>query len=336
MRRRIVLVSGIVANLAFAFEGARYLRWNEIQASVPDATVTDSKQWDSWIRKRDFEIRSSTDQCIEDSISTLIMLGTSFTTQPRLVNPAQAVNAAGGLTPAARVRLDAFMEGLDQIDDERFRSVLQFLRRRQIAQDELRVYLTGNLRRAALERARNQRMHSASVGASLIEPALRGLMSTGKAPTRIRRIAVIGPGLDPEYDPETYNLFASLEASLTMALAKPGNVEIVVLDIHPWVLSHVRAVASKAGERYGARIRAEDLNVIAQTAPGQGFDLVVAASGLSSYSRIEQTLVLANVAQMMASGGVFLANGNSSMTIPPEFEVLGGPTGEGMMTYRRR
>jgi hypothetical protein len=162
------------------------------------------------------------------------------------------------------------------------------------------------------------------------------LTSTGKAPTRIRRIAVIGPGLDPEYDPETYNLFASLEAALSVALVKPGNVEMVVFDIHPWVLSHVRAVASKAGERYGARIRAEDLNIIAQTAPGQGFDLVVAATGLSSYSRVEQTLVLANVAQMVASGGVFLAHGSSSMTIPPEFEVLSGATGTGIMIYRRR
>jgi hypothetical protein len=267
----------------------------------------------------------------------LIIFGTSFTTQPRLASPGDAVTAAGSLTPAARTRMDAFITGHDQIDDERFRAVLQFLRRRQIAQDELQAFLVGNLRRAALERGGTRQMHSASAGASLIEQALRGLMSAGKAPARIRRIGVIGPGLDPEYDPDTYNLFASLEAALALGLTKPGNVDVVVFDINPWVLSHVRAVAAKAGGRSGARIRAEDLNVAVQTvdtAPGQGFDLVVAST--TGYNRVEMTLVMANVAQMMTSGGVFLTNGASSATIPPELETLSSAAGEGIAAYRRR
>jgi hypothetical protein len=305
--------------------------------------MTDSKQWDGWIRQRDAEIRGSIDRGIEDSISMLIMFGTSFTTQPRLASPAEAVKAAGDLTPAARLRMDAFIAGLDQIDDERFRLVLQFLRERHIAQDELKAYLSGNLRRAALERAHNQRSYGLT-GASLlgsvpIGKTLSALMSTGRAPTRLRRIGLIGPGLDPAYDPDIDNLFASLEAALQSGLTKPGNVEVIVLDIHPWVLSHVRAVASKAGGKYGAHIRAEDLNVLTQTvetAPGQGFDLVVATSSLAGYSRVEQTMAMANVAQMMASGGVFLVNGDSSVTIPPELEALSGAAGEEVTAYRRR
>jgi hypothetical protein len=346
MQLRIVPISVVLASLAFArLEGVRYLRWTEIQPLLAGLTasaekppdVTDSKQWDGWIRQHDAEIRSGIDRCIEDSISMLIMFGTSFTTQPRLANPAAAVTAAGDLTPAARIRMDAFISGLDHIDDERFRSVLQFLRRRQIAQDELRAFLIGNLRRAALERGRTQQMHSASAGASLIEQALRGLMTTGQAPARIRRIGVIGPGLDPEYDPDTYNLFAGLEAALASGLTKSGRVEVVVFDINPWVLSHVRTVAAKAGGRNGAHIGAEDLDIATQTvdaAPGQGFDLVVAAT--AGYSRIELTLAMANVAQMMASGGIFIANGASSVTIPAELETLTGATGEGIAAYRRR
>ena len=346
MRRRIVLASIVLASLAFArLGGARYLRWTEIQpllAGIPASgekppEVTDSRQWDAWVRQRDYEIRSGVERCIEDSVSMMIMFGTSFTTQPRLASPAEAATPAGDLTLAARIRMDAFIGGLDQIDDERFRSVLQFLRRRQIAQDELRAFLVGNLRRAALERGRTQQMHSANAGASSIEQALRGLISSGKAPARIRRIGVIGPGLDPEYDPDTYNLFASLDAAVASGLTKPGSVEVVVLDINPWVLSHVRAVASKAGGRNGARIRAEDLNVVTQTAeaaPGQGFDLVVAAT--AGYSRVELMLAMENVAQMMASGGVFLASGASSVTIPAELETVSGGTGEGIAAYRRR
>jgi hypothetical protein len=336
MRRRIALISVVLASLLLARpEGVRYLRWTEGQPLVPD--VTDAKQWDGWVRQRDYEIRSGIERCMEDSISLLIMFGTSFTALPRLASPAEAVTPAGALTPAARSRMEAFINGLDQIDDERFRSMLQFLRRRQIAQDELRAFMGGNLRRAALERTRLQQMRNTGAGAALIEETLRALMSAGKAPARVQRIGVIGPGLDPEYDPDTYNLFAGLEAALTLGLSKAGNVDVVVFDINPWVLSHVRAVASKAGGRNGARIRAEDLNVVTQTmdaTPGQGFDLVVAAT--AGYSRLELSLAMTSVAQMMASGGVFLANGAAPVTIPTEFEALGGAAGEAITAYRRR
>jgi hypothetical protein len=336
MRRLVALLSVVLASAVFArAEGVRFLRWTEVQQLVTE--VTDSKQWDSWVRQRDYEIRSSIERCLEDSISMLIIFGTSFTTLPRLASPTDVVTAAGDLTPAARIRMEAFIAGLDQIDDERFRSVLQFLRRKQIAQDELRAYLGGNLKRAVLERARVPHTHSTSIGVTAVEQALRVLISTGKAPARIRRIGVIGPGLDPEYDPDTDNQFASLDAAVSSGLAKTGSVELVVLDINPWVLSHVRAVASKAGGRSGARIRAEDVNVVTQnveTAPGQGFDLVVASAGLSGYSRVEETLMLENVAQMMASGGVFIANGAAAVTIPQEFEAVS--VGEGITAYRRR
>jgi hypothetical protein len=336
MRERIALICGVMASLAFArAEGVRFLRWIEVQQLVTE--VTDSKQWDSWIRQRDYEIRSSIDRCLEDSVSMLILFGTSFTTLPPVTSPTGAVTAAGDLTRPARARMDAFIAGLDQIDDERFRSVLQFLRRKQIAQDELRAYFGGNLKRAALERARIPHTHSTSIGATAVEQTLRVLISTGKAPARIRRIGVIGPGLDPEYDPDTDNQFASLDAALSSGLAKSGSAELVVLDINPWVLSHVRAVASKVGGRLGARIRAEDLNIVTQTiesAPGQGFDLVVASAGLAGYSRVEETLMMENVAQMLATGGVFIANGAASVTIPQEFEAVS--VTEGITAYRRR
>ena len=331
---RIVLVFGFVAGLAFGRTSGRYIRWNEIQpllAGIPASAdkpleVTDSKQWDGWIRLRDAQIRGGVDRGIEDSISMLILLGTSFSTQPPLTNPAEAVNAAGALTPAARARMEAFISGLDQIDDERFRSMLQFLRRQQISQEELRPYLSGNLRRAALEWSHHPRLRPSSLGVSGIEQTLRALVGSGKAPGRIRRIAVIGPGFNPEFDPETYNLFAGLEAALTSGLAKQGDVELTVFDVNPWFLSHVRADAGKAGSRYGARIHAEDLNIVAQTvdsAPGQGFDLVVAVTALAAYNRLDQTLVMANVARMIATGGVFLANDLATVTTSPEFEAVG-------------
>ncbi|HEX4594983.1 MAG TPA: hypothetical protein VH157_11945 [Bryobacteraceae bacterium] len=339
MQWRITLVFlGLACLAAARLEGVRYLRWTEVQPLPPDVPATDSKQWDAWVRLHDYEIRAGIDHGIEDSISTLIMIGTSFTTLPRLTGPADAVTPAGDLTPPARLRMNAFIEGLDRLDDERFRSILQFLRRQQISQEELRPYLSGNLRRAALERARNEHSRNTSIGPSLIEQILRGLMSAGKAPARIRRIGVIGPGLDPEYDPDTFNLFGSLEGALSSGLAKAGSVEVVLYDINPWVLSHVRSIASKTGARFNAKIRADDLDVVAQTVEtgsDKGFDLMVLSTALAGDSPLEQTLVMANVAQMMASGGVFLTSGAASGTVPPTFETLTGTT-EGITVYRRR
>ncbi len=335
MLRRIVLACGILAVLAFSAGGVHYLRWSDMQSLVPE--VTSSKQWDSWVRQRDYEIRSGVDRYIEDSISTQIMFGTSFTPEPRLVSAADAVNAAGGLTPAARARMDAFIEGLDRMDDERFRSILQFLRRRQISQEELRAYLSGNLRRAALERSAHPHLHHMNVGSTLIEQALRALMNAGQSPARVRRIAVVGPGLDPDYDPDTYNLFALVESALSTGMAKPGSVEAIVFDINPWVLSHVRAVAANSGARDNARLRAEDLNIVTQTvdaAPGQGFDLMFMSTAPAE-NAVEQSLVLANLAQMMAGGGVLLTNSATSVPIPQEFEAINGLP-EGILAYRRK
>jgi hypothetical protein len=94
-----------------------------------------------------------------------------------------------------------------------------------------------------------------------------------------------------------------------------------VFDINPWVLSYVRAVAANAGGRNGARIHAEDLNIVTQTvdaAPGQGFDLVVAVTALAGYNRVEQRLAMASIARMLAPDGVFLTNGAPSVAIPAE------------------
>ena len=61
MRPRLAVIFLLLVSLVFAREGVRYLRWNEIQPPIPE--VGDSKQWDAWIRQRDFEIRSGIDRC---------------------------------------------------------------------------------------------------------------------------------------------------------------------------------------------------------------------------------------------------------------------------------
>ena len=50
-----------------------------------------------------------------------------------------------------RARRDAFIKAVDQIDSDRFRMVIEFLRRQKVTEDELTAFLTGILLRFALE-----------------------------------------------------------------------------------------------------------------------------------------------------------------------------------------
>lgn len=276
--RRFAFACLILAGLASARPDAvRFLRWSDVQswagltgtsARLPE--VKDTLEWDAWIRERDVSIRGRIDHGIEDSISELILYGTSFSAPPKLATATDAVNAAGGLTANARARVDAFIEAIDELDTERFRMVLDFLRRRQITQDELTPFLSGNLRRFALEEAglRSDQARAdvaVSPETSLlinfaIEDTLRALKTSRALPSHLQRIAVIGPGLDLAGDPEVYDFcppqsiqpFAVLETVLRLDLASPADVEVTAVDVNPFVLAHLRTSLGKArtGQRY--------------------------------------------------------------------------------------
>jgi len=259
---RYVLVWLLLAGLICARpDGVRFLRWSDVQALAVE--IKDVDKWDDWIRERDFTIRGRIDHGIEDSISELILFGTSFPGPPKLTSAAAAVNAAGDLTANARARVDAFIQGLDQLDTDRFRLFLDFLRKRKITQEELPAFLSGSLRRFALEEIglpKNQAR--ADVGISpetsllinfAVDDALRSLKASGTLPARIRRVAVIGPGLDLAGDPEVYDNeppqsiqpFAVLESVLRLG-GQPGDVQVAALDMNPFVIAHLKSVASKA------------------------------------------------------------------------------------------
>jgi hypothetical protein len=351
--------------------------------------------WDTWLYTRDLEIRSQAERGVEDSVSALILFGSSFTPLPRIPTARAAANPAGNLTPAANARIDAFIKALDERDDERFLTVLDFLRRRRVTEEELRAFLSGIVRRLALERTAEEHLHEYTTSALLlvdfaIEETLATLKSKHSAPEHVHRIAVISGGLDFAGSPDNFDFhqpqattpFAVLEAALRLNLAQPGDAQVVVFELSPFALAHLRSAAAKAragghyvlqlprrssdgwsasaisywshfGDLVGvtasplsvpaelrgvetravsikpqlaARISAEDMNVVTQTADnpaGPGFDLVVALNALASFDRIEQTLALASISQMMNAGGLFLADAPLSALVPPELQPLG-------------
>jgi hypothetical protein len=271
--RRLAIAFLIITVLSWALpDPVRFLRWADVQSlasgftSGPDRLpeFKDPSEWDDWIRQRDAIIRARIDHGIEDSISALILFGASFPAPPKLPSAADAVNAAGDLTANARARTDAFVEAIDQIDNERFRIVLEFLRRRRVTEEELPAFLTGNLRRYALEQAAARKQKNRSdAGLPLespmlvnfaIEDTLQALKTNGTLPARIHRIAVIGPGLDLAGDPDVSDYappqsiqpFAVLEAVLRLGVAQPSEVQLAALDLNPVVLANLRTSLSKA------------------------------------------------------------------------------------------
>lgn len=402
MHRSVLIATLAAGSLLAASEAVRYLTWAQMQPFIAGFAASGDKlpeftktsEFDAWIRERDFEVRGRTNRSFEDAISGLIVFGSSFTTEPRLRNEKDAVNAAGDLTAVARARIDAFIQALDNSDDERFRTVLEFLRRQRVTEDELRAFLIGILRRTAIDRASDPRTRASGLGTPLlsefaISETLRMLKNDGRVPARIRRAAVIAAPFEfsggPEgydfYPPQSIQPFAILEAVIRLGLAPGGDVHLTALDLNPLALANMRAASAKArsghyalqlprgkaagwnsaavsywshfGEiigssappapvppdrqdvemravavkpQFAARVGTQEIDVVAQTvdaAGGSGFDLMVALNALSSYDRLEQSLALASIAQMMNPAGIVLVSGISGGGVPPELESLG-------------
>ena len=275
-----------------ANRGVRYLSFPEVAetlrmfagSGLAGSDIANSDAWDRWIREQDAQVRARVDQGIEDSISNLILYGTSFTNLPRLENPESAVAQDGQISEAARARVDSFELALRAATpNERIRIVRDFLQRRGIAGDGVQHFLTENLRRLADEQGVYRKKLEAversgdldqklstrgtlyqtrglSADTSLLvnyalEDTLRTLSVKGVlAEGSIRHIAVIGPGLDftnkhsgyDFYPLQTIQPFAVMETVLRLKLGKPEEVEVVTMDLNPGVNAHIARLARDA------------------------------------------------------------------------------------------
>jgi len=157
-------------------------------------------------------------------------------------------------------------DALDCVHDA-FCTFLQLAQRGELPRDvaEHGPFLAGIVRRLALERTGEERLHEYTTSALLmvdfaIEGALRALKSKGETPAQTHRIAIISGGLDFAGTPDNYDFhqpqaitpFAVLEAALRLNLAQPGDAQVVVFELGPFALAHLRSAAAKAraGGRY--------------------------------------------------------------------------------------
>src|SRR5215470_13603999 len=129
----------------------RFLRYEEVgetlakfaSSNLPGAEISGGQQWDSWIRAQDREVRARIDRGVDDSISNLILYGTSFTKLPRIPDLEEARDKSSGkLKPLAASRVRQLEAALDSVvANERVSFIRSFLQRQHIAKADRHQYL---------------------------------------------------------------------------------------------------------------------------------------------------------------------------------------------------
>lgn len=250
----------------------------------------DSKTWTAWERKQDVAIRSRLEEGDLESMVNLLLLGTSFTKQPRIQMENLAEASRSGVL---RARVEDLVEGMrDPGENERLAFLNDLVRERRV--DDPGKFLYENLlhvmeqHQAIGARAQELSQEQAAPAkdpsaildhASLfsdrgialdtnlvpdfsIEQTLRDLQSRSiLREGQILRVAVVGAGLDfiyrsqesayDYYPPQTLQPFALYDSLLRLGLAKDGALSLTVYDISPRVLNHVKLARKRAAARNG-------------------------------------------------------------------------------------
>ena len=263
-------------------------------SGIPGSDITDPLVWDRWIREQDAQVRGRIDGGVEDSISNLVLYGTSYTGLPRFETPESALGTDGTISEAALARVDALYEALNGTNgQERIRFIRDYLKHKGVAPSDTQRFLTSNLQRFAQEQQAYQKKldeaqksgdfnrilltrgtlyenRGLSADTSLmtnyaLEDTLRALVAKGVlGEGKVRRIAVIGPGLDftnkhngyDFYPLQTIQPFAVMETALRLKLAKPDEIEVVTMDLNPAVNEHIARLVrdARSGRTYALQL----------------------------------------------------------------------------------
>lgn len=258
-------------------------------------------RWPQWIERHDATIRGRLLRGDEDTVVNLLLFGTRFTSQRRLLYteiPTLPENEES--TEVLRHRIDDMIRALVRRPaDERMRFVHDVVTSagidpataagRERARDYLQT-ITGH----AIDDAR--RYDAAAVSAKRLEDPVasavayatlyhdRGLSSDASflpdyalyetlnslkeqrllTPGTLRRVAIVGPGLDfadkrEGYDlfpPQTFQPFAAIDALRRLGLASAIGLRVTTLDVNARVVQHLTDARGRArlGQEYVVRL----------------------------------------------------------------------------------
>ncbi|HYX70273.1 MAG TPA: class I SAM-dependent methyltransferase [Terriglobales bacterium] len=167
------------------------------------------------------------------------------------------VLARQGLTPAGagRAKLQEFLlANVARVREEytRFARELEEARKQGNTTDEL-------AQRAVLFRDRGISLDTSLLPNYALEESLAEMKEMGLLPPGgVRRVAIVGPGLDfvdksegyDFYPQQTVQPFAVMDSLLRLGLAKPGQLQVTTLDISERVNQHIEGARARA--RQGA------------------------------------------------------------------------------------
>ena len=237
--------------------------------------------WPEWVSRRDADIRARLAAGDEDTVITFLLFGVTFTSQPRY-SFANAVAARAPDTvvadPVVAKRIDDLVSGMAAPGaNER----LQFARKVIERQGIDLTTAAGKPRAAAVLRDALKRMladydtyfRDTSPGATLfrnrglssdtsiyaafaIDAALKDIVAMGVLrPGSVRRVAIVGPGLDftdkqegyDFYPLQTIQPFAVIDSLRARNLAAPRDFQTLTYDLNPRVNDHITAAKQRAG-----------------------------------------------------------------------------------------
>jgi SAM-dependent methyltransferase len=252
--------------------------------------------WPDWVKREDAAIRARVQAGDEDSIINFLLFGTSFTKQPRATETQLAgivvrQRETGATTflpsPLLKGRIDDFIVGVGSpAGNERMQFAREVIARlgmdlsTEAGRMRVRRYLED---RAALVGSAVHAPTLSDPNASLvdqitifrdrglssdsaipielgIEQALAAIRAAGTlAPATVRRVAIIGPGLDftdkqegyDFYPPQTIQPFAVIDSLRRVGLASSAGIQVTTFDLSSRVLAHIAAARERAGKGRG-------------------------------------------------------------------------------------
>ena len=263
----------------------------------PQLNEPNEGKWNAWAQHEDNVVRTRLEQGALDSMINLLLFGTSFTTQPRVIT----MNDLGD--PVVQARVTDLVKALrNPGNNERIIFLRNLIRSRGVEPDnslgyeQTKNFVVENLRRVVQEqntireqvdqagRERNQetglsersrvfRDRGISLDTTIlssfgIDSALRDMADRAVLPKgSITRVAVIGPGLDftdkgfgyDFYPLQMLQPFAVYDSLLRLGLGERGKIEVTAFDISQEVLEHLRRARDRAkrGDNYVVQLPRE-------------------------------------------------------------------------------
>ncbi len=254
----------------------------------PGAGIS-SKDWLVWLQKSDAEIRQRLETGEEDSLTNLLRFGVTFTKEYRIDDEYLARYGQSSLVNAfAENRSNDLIKALAAPDgNQGFVEMRGFVEKKGFSlnlpagRKQLKAYLLANLARMQKEllQARDQaksnrdqefQHRGISLDSNLwpdydLDRQLTEMLAKGMLkPGSIRRVAIVGPGLDfvnkqegvDFYPPQTVQPFAVLDSLLRLGLSSPDTVELSTFDISSRVNLHIEAARKNAaaGKSYTVQL----------------------------------------------------------------------------------